>query len=241
MRTLALVVIAVLLSPSCFAQTKGAPAPARKPTQAKKPETPHLEFVNEYIRELAAMENIRDSGEQELQQNPNSTFSNMIHSSTLFQLELALDIRMLKSMRLNPPFETFVPDIMEFDERKIALWKRMAEIGSEFIAGPKPGVDYGKLAAEMPQLRAQLDYIDQSLFQVTPAVFETLIDLKPDSKGHTSHLIITKLEKAKLLDDITTDFGTKLDQPHPNYTVAAALVLKTGLLKDFKCSDEPWE
>ena len=188
------------------------------------------------------MENIRDSGEQELQQDPNSTFSNMIHSSTLFQLEIGVDIQMLKSMRLNPPFETFIPNIVEFEEHKIALWKRMTEIASEFIAGPKPGVDYGKLAAEMPQLRAQLDYIDQSLFhKCTPAVFEALIDSKPDSKGHTSHLTITKAERAKLLDDITADFGTKLDQPHPNYTVAAALVLKTGLLKDFKCSDEPWE
>jgi len=197
--------------------------------------------VNEYIRELAAMENIRDSGEQELQQDPSSTFSNLIHSGTLFQLELRVDIQRLKSMRLKPPFETFIPSIVEFDEHKIALWKRMVEIGSEFIGGPKPGVDYGGLAAEMPQIRGELDYIDQSLFQVTPAVFETLVDLKPDSKGHASHLIITKAEKAQLLDDIATDFGTKVEQPHPNYTVAAALVLKTGLLKDFKCSDEPWE
>jgi hypothetical protein len=32
----------------------------------EKPETPHLVFVTAYIRELSALENIRESGEQEL-------------------------------------------------------------------------------------------------------------------------------------------------------------------------------
>jgi len=239
MRTLALVVAAVVLSPSCFAQTGTAPAPtARQPSRTEKP---HLEFVNEYIRGLAAIENLRDSAEKDQQQNPNgNVFMNFIHTSTLNQLELGFRISILKSMRLNPPFETFIPSITAFYELKVALWKRLTEISSSFIV-PKPDVDYGKLAAELPELRAQLDYIDQSLFQVTPGIFMTLIDVKPDSKGHVNHLIITKAEKAKLIDDLTTNFGSKLDKSNPNYTVAAAKLLKEGLLKDFKCSDEPWE
>jgi hypothetical protein len=64
----------------------------------EKPETSHIVFVTEYIRELSAIENIRDSGEKELKEDPNSTFSNMIHSSTLFQLELGSQIKMLRSM-----------------------------------------------------------------------------------------------------------------------------------------------
>ncbi len=209
--------------------------------QSKKPETPHLVFVTEYIRELAAIENIRESGEQELKQDPNSTFSNMIHSSTLFQLELGSQIRMLRGMRLKPPFDDLIPNITAFYERKVILWKRMADIGSDFIGGPKAGVDYGKLAAEMPQIRGQLDYIDKALFEASPSVFATLIDLKEDSKGHASHLIITKEERAKLIDDLNTDFGPKLDAKDQNYTVSAASVLKGYLLKEFKSSDEPWE
>ena len=206
-----------------------------------KPETSHLVFVTEYIRELAAIEDIRASGEKELKQDPDSTFSNMIHSSTLFQLELASQIRMLKSMSLKPPHDYLIPIITGFYEHKILLWKRMAEIGGDFIAGQKPGVDYQKLAAEMPEIRAQLDYIDQSLFQVSPGVFAALIDLKADSKGHASHLIITKEERAKLVDTVNTDFGPNLDAKDQNYTVTAASVIKSYLLKDFKSSDEPWE
>ena len=72
-------------------------------------------------------------------------------------------------------------------------------------------------------------------------IFATLIDQKPDSKNHVSHLIITKAERAKLLSELTGDFGSKLDQKDQNFTVSAASVLKAYLLKDFKCSDDPWD
>jgi len=207
----------------------------------EKPETSHLAFVTEYIRELSAIENIRESGEQEVKEDPNSTFSNMIHSSILFQLELGSQINMLRGMHLKAPHDQLIPNITAFYERKILLWKRMAEIGKAFVGGPKSGVDYSKLAAEMPEIRGQLDFIDHALFEASPGVFATLIDLKADSKGHASHLIITKDERAKLIDNLNTDFGTKMDAKVQNWTVNAASVLKGYLLKDFKSSDEPWE
>ena len=207
----------------------------------EKPETPHLAFVIEYIRELSAIENIRESGEQELKEDPNSTFSNMVHSSTLFQLELGSQIKMLRGMRLKAPHDQLIPNITAFYESKILLWKRMAEIGRAFIGGPKPGVDYSKLAAEMPEIRGQLDFIDHALFEASPAVFATLIDLKADSKGHASHLIITKEERAKLLDNLNADFEAKMDAKVQNWAVSAASVLKGYLLKGFKSSDDPWE
>ena len=88
---------------------------------------------------------------------------------------------------------------------------------------------------------AKLDYIGHSVFEVTPMVFATLLDMKADSKNHVSHLIITKAERAKLIGDLTTYFGSELDQKGQNYTVSAASVLRTYFLKDYKCSDEPWE
>ena len=102
-------------------------------------------------------------------------------------------------------------------------------------------MDYSKLAAEMPQIRGELDFVDQSLFQAIPSIFGTLIDMKADSKGHASHLIITKEEKAGLISKLDNSFGAKLDQKGQNYTVSAASILKAYLNKDFKCSDEPWD
>ena len=130
---------------------------------------------------------------------------------------------------------------MEFYKEKIALHQKMVDISSTLIAVPKAGVDYGQLAAEMPKIRARLEYIDHALFDATPLVFGTLISFKPDSKNHASHLIITKEERAKLIDRIDTAFGSKLEDKSQNFTVSGASVLKAYLLKDFKCSDEPWE
>jgi hypothetical protein len=242
-RLLAVSVVAFAIEGSfCFAQTNAKPAgPTARPV---KPETPHLEFVTEYIRELAAVERIREAGEAENDQDKKDDklpFASAVHTSTLFELELGSQVKMLKSMRLNEPFDFLIPNITAFYERKIILWRRMGEISSSFIGGPKDGVDYSKMAAEMPKIRGELDFIDQSLFQATPGVFATLIDMKADSKGHASHLIITKEERAGLISELDDSFGAKLEQKDQNYTVSAAKVLKDYLNKDFKYSDEPWD
>jgi len=225
-----------------FAQTNTKPA--RPTARPAKPETPHLEFVTEYIRELAAVERIRAAGQDENNQDKKDEklpFASAIHTSTLFELELGSQVEMLKSMRLNKPFDFLIPTITAFYEREIVLWRRMREISSAFIGGPKDGVDYGKLGAEMPELRGNLDFIDQALFEATPSVFATLIDMKEDSKGHASHLIITKEEEVGLISKLDDSFGAKLDQKDPNYIVGSARVLKDYLLKGYKCSDEPWD
>lgn len=242
-RLLALYAITLAMQFSiCIAQTNSKAT--RATSRSVKHETPHLEFVTEYIRELAAVEQIREAGEAENNQDKKDDklpFSGAVHTSTLFELELGSQVKMLKGMRLNEPFDFLIPSITGFYERKIVLWNRMGEISGAFIGGPKDGVDYSKLAAEMPKIRAELDFIDQSLFQATPSVFATLIDAKEDSKGHASHLIITKEEKAGLISKLDDLFGEKLEQKGENYTVSAASVLKTYLNKDFKCSDEPWD
>lgn len=214
-------------------------AAAQKP---EKPETPHLAFVTEYIRELAAIEDIRASGEKDLKNGKkDEVFSTAVYTSTRMQLELRSDVKMLSDMHLKDPFDTLIPNITAFYKEKIELHQRLIDIGSAFLAAPKPGVDYGELAAEMPKIRATLDDIDHTLFQATPSIFATLIDLRPDSKNHASHLIVTKAEKKKLIEDLDLHFGTKLDQKDKNYMVAAASVLKAYFLKGFKCSDEPWD
>jgi hypothetical protein len=244
MRVLALCVTIAIQPSLCLSQTVANEKPSRTTARPGKLETPHVEFVTEYIRELAAIERIRAAGEDENNEDKRDNklpFSGLVHTSTLFQLELGSQVRMLKSMRLDAPFDDLLPNITAFYEQKVEVWRRMSEIGSAFIGGPKPGVNYDKLAAEMPQMRARLDYLDQALFEATPLVFATLIDKKEDSKGHASHLIITKQEKANLISKLNDSFGAKLDQKDQNYTVGAATVLRGYLNKDFKCSDEPWE
>ena len=51
------------------------------------------------------------------------------------------------------------------------------------LSGPKPGVDYGAVAAEAPKITARLDYLDRVLFETaSPLVFMSLIHPKPISR-----------------------------------------------------------
>jgi len=210
--------------------------------RAGPPETPHLTFVTEYLRELAINESLHASADKEMSEakSDNESLRNAIHCSTRIQLELQSQIDTLKEMRLNPPFETLIPDTIGFYRVQIALHQKMIDISSAFLAGPKPGVDFGALIAEMPKIRAKMEFVDETLFKdTTPLTFAMLIDMTPDSKNHCSHLIITKAERVKLIADLNDSFKT-IDDQDQNYNVSGAHLLKT-LLLGRKCSDEPWE
>ncbi len=203
-------------------------------------ETSHFQFVSEYVRELSALEDLRASAEQEPKgKDTNSTLANGIRYSTRVQLELQARIGILSNMRLNPPFEKLIDNIVAFYKQKIDLHQQLMGISSALMAGPKPNVDYGSLAADAPKISATLEYVDQSLFKATPLVFATLIDEKPDAQGHMSRLVITKEQRKQLVTEISNQFGSKLDQKNQNYYVSSASVLKGYLLKDYKSSDDP--
>lgn len=203
-------------------------------------ETSTLVFVSEFVQELGAAERLRNVAETESKEKDFNSFSHAIRNSTRLQLELRTRISVLSGMRLSPRFEWIIKNMIDLYKQKIELHERLIDIASAFVAGPRPGVDFGKLAAVMPQVTASLEFIDQSIFKVTPAVFITLIDTKVDDKGHANHLIITKTERQKLIGEIDDQFGSKLKMKNPNYVVGSASVLKAYLLKDFKSSDDPW-
>ncbi len=94
------IAIALFLVNIAVGQTKPAHT-ARTP----KPETPHLNVVKEYVRELAEDENLKTAGEKELSEAKtlNERFSAGIYYSKSTQLELRSQIRMLQSMHLNDP------------------------------------------------------------------------------------------------------------------------------------------
>ena len=223
-------------------RSQESPLP-KKQGKVEKPETPHLEFVTEYLRELAAMEEIRAKGEKELSTDDvHAKFRTIIYTNTLVDLELNSQIRMMKGMSLRDPFDSLIDTITSVYAEKIEIWQRMSEIAAFFLEDdPKPGVDYSKFLVEMPQLRARLDYLDHTLFQTSPLVFSTLIDTtKTNSKGNVDHLVITKAERERLIDTINTEFGAGVDAKDSNYLVSAASVVKSYLEKDsFKSSDDP--
>lgn len=195
------------------------------------------------MRELIEDESLKANGEKELSEakTPNQQFSTGIYFSKSTQLELHSQIAILKSMRLNDPFDSLIPSLIGFYQRQIDLHQQLINIGSKFLAGPKEGVDYQALAAKVPEIRAELDDSRKAVFEATALVFMTLIDQKPDSQGHVSHLLITKAEKADLQDQLEILLKDALEKGDHDYYISAAMILRGGLQKGHKCADEPWD
>ena len=147
-------------------------------------------------------------------------------------------------MKLKKPFETLIPSTIAFYSQKMALYDEMSTIAKFMLAGlmgsHKPDVDYSPYVTRMPEINAKLEYIDKALFESTPLVFAVLIDQKPDSENHLSHLLITRVQRQELIDKINNSFREKLDQSDPSYATNSAWLIRSFLSKDYKCSDDPW-
>jgi hypothetical protein len=202
-------------------------------------ETSHLQFVTEYIRELGEIERLRSQANDELNDGSDK-MAGCVRNTMRFQLELRAQISMLRNMRLNPPFDGLPPNLADFNEEKLVLYKKMGDGCAAMMAGPKPGVDYGTVAADAAKISARLEYVDRAMFKASPLIFMTLIDPVPDANNKMSKLIITSAEREKLIADIDSLFGGKLDQKDQGYVVSSASVLKTylGKEKGYTASDE---
>ena len=213
------------------------------PALAESSETSHLEFVKLYIEQLGAIERIRDDAAKELQaDDATQRIADCVRTMTKYQLELSTQIALMQQVHLSKPFDGLAENIAEFEKQKRDLYKQYGDGCTTMMEGPKPNVDYGKIAASLPKINAQIDFIDQGIFKATPAVFATLIQMKSNSHGGVDHLIITKAEKEDLIDRIRTIFGSKLAQQDQNYMVSAASVLESYLQKKgYKTADEPWD
>lgn len=206
---------------------------------ARAQETSHLQFVTEYVRQLGSLERLRSEANDEMNDG-SDRLAACIRSGTRFQLELQAEVSMLRGIRLKPPFAKLAPSLAAFDQQKLELYKRMGDGCAALMTGPKPGVDYGAIAAEAPKVTAQIEYIDHAMFEASPLIFATLIDPAPDANGKMSKLSITSAERQKLIAEINTLFGAKLDRKDQNYVVSSASVLRAYLSKEkgYTASDE---
>jgi len=213
------------------------------PSQKKTPETPHLRFVQEYVREINEDEVLQASSDKELGEakTPNDQFLASIHAGKARQAALRSRIVGLKRMRLNDPFDTLIPTLIASYERQIELYQQMIDISGKFVAGPQAGVDYQALVSKLAGISAEFEVARKVTSEAAAKVFVTLIDQKPDSHGHASHLIITKAQKSALQDRLNLVLKDKSENAGEDQYAGAAMVLSAGLQKGFKCADEPWD
>ena len=87
------------------------------------------------------------------------------------QLELGSQVSQLKRMRLDDPYINLIPNIIQFYQDKIELWRQMVDICSAFVLlAESPTWTMANWGPIVPKVRAKLDFIDQALFEATPAI-----------------------------------------------------------------------
>lgn len=208
-------------------------------------ETPPFEVAQEYVRELGEMWAIQQRVDQEMvedkaaEDRQNKALMTTIRHATRVKLAMKTSIAILGKMKMaRPGHEQTLGFLTSFYQRKIDLNDELIQVVTAFIV-PKNGVDYGKLAAQVPEINAKLEDVDKSLFQMTALVFMSFIDMKADSRNRANHLLITKEQRDRLVWSIDNSFGPSLEKDR-RYVVSEASLVKAKLL-EFKCSDEPWE
>jgi hypothetical protein len=208
-------------------------------------ETPPFEVAREYVRELGELWAIQQEVDQEMVQDKasadpqNRSLMTTIRHATRVNLALKTNIAILGKMRMTRPgHEQTLGFLTSFYQRRIDLNNQLIQITTEFIV-PKNGVDYGKLAAQVPEITANMEDVDKGLFQITALVFMSFVDTKADSQNRANHLLITKDQRDRLVRNIENGFGANLNKDR-RYVVSEADLFRMKLL-EFKCSDEPWD
>jgi hypothetical protein len=231
----------LLLLPFLIVQTADAQTKAK--SKAKPEDTPPYNVASEYVRSFSAIHSIQQSALNEIKdggENPVGSSMNAIRTFTRYKLEYGLSIRLLEGMRITREgFNGLIPETVSLYKEKIKLYDEAMKISKAFMTStPKPGVDYEKMAARMPEITANLEYLDQTLPALTTMVCFLLIDEKPDSEGHMNNLNISSKERQSLIDRIDAGFDESINGKIMTYTVGSAVFLKGFLQGDRKSTDE---
>jgi hypothetical protein len=122
--------------------------------------------------------------------------------------------------------------------KKAELYGQLEKLCETFLRQQKPGFDYGSLSVAAPKINAELDYNDRNMFKISPAIAMMLIDTKRVTHGKLEHLILSKAERAELLEMVNGTAGINLK--NAKYGPASADMVRVILKgKGYKSADEP--
>lgn len=209
--------------------------------QAETGGHPEVRFASDYIRALSDVEHIRADAERELRgaKTPMEQFSSCVHTTQLQMHSMADAANLAATYKLSGASKDTPSLLVKYYATKGEMFNSLSDMCQTMLQGPKPGVDYGKIAVGMPKLRADMEHTDKMLLLLTVEVFSTLISPAPDKHGHLSRLVVTRAERDDLLGHIKASFKG-LEAKDANYTVSSAGLLRDYLArKGYHCADDP--
>ena len=214
-----------------------------EPLPGNAQKTARIALVQEFVRELEVIHRLQVTAEKEVAQDSSTSGKLMtsirVSSRTLFEMNDS--INRLNIIKVDGTWAEFRDMLKQFHQHRIGIVQELNRMAKMLLAGPEPGVNYGKLAARAPELTAQVELIDKSIFTMSEAMFEALVDdARVAADGNLHHLLLTKKERASMVQLIDKMFGpTNLEDKNSTHIVAAAWVIKYGLTQThYKAADE---
>jgi hypothetical protein len=204
---------------------------------------PRIQLASEFVRELEVLYRLQETGKKELAEDGSSSgkLTTGIRVGTRTMFEMNESINRLDGIAVDGQWAEFRDMLKQLDSERIRIFQEMNQMAKAMMSGPKPGVDYGAMAAHAPELTAEIEQIDKSMFNMAQAMFFALVDeqrLGPDGKLY--HLLLTKKDRANMIQLIDKVWGQNLEDKNASSIVSAAWAIKYGLTRpSYKSADEP--
>jgi len=214
-----------------------------EPLPGNAQKTARIALVQEFVRELEVLYRLQETAKKEFTEDSSTSGKLMtsirVGTRTLFEMNES--INRLNMIKVDGRWAEFKDLLKRLHQQRMVLVEEMNQIGKTFMAGPEPGVNYGKLTARMPEITAAVEEIDKSIFDMAKVMFFALVDdARVGTDGNLYHLILTKKERTSMVQLIDKIFGpTTLEDQNSTRIVAAAWVIKYGLTRPhYKAADE---
>jgi hypothetical protein len=225
---------------------------ASKDISAKRPEvspttTDHvkqarIELVSEFLRELEILYRLQETANKEMAEDNSPQGKLMtgirVGSRTLFEMNDS--INRLNRIAVAGQWAKFRDLLEESHKNRMAAVDELNGMAKALLEGPKPGVNYGAMAGRSPELTAQIEQIDKTMFTMAQALFFGLVDEeRVGTDGNLHHLLLTKKQRFAMISLIDDVFGWTLENRNASNIVSAAWAIKYGLTRSiYKSADE---
>jgi hypothetical protein len=225
----------------CAGVTVAAAQGQRSPGAAEK--TARVALVREFVREMEVLYSLQETAKKELAEDSSTagrlTTSIRVGTRTLFAMQES--VSRLDMIGLDTQWGEFRDLLKSLHSQRVAAVQEMNQMSKAMLSGPAPGVNYGAMTARAPELTAQVEQIDKSMFTMSQSFFLALVDDgRVAADGNLHHLILNKKDRADMIRTIDIAFGRSLDDKNATSIVSAAWAIKYGLTRPiYKAADEP--
>jgi hypothetical protein len=217
-----------------------------QPSAANAQKIARIALVQEFVRELEVINRLQVIAAKEVAQDssPNGKLMTGIRVGSRTILQMNDSINRLNMIKVDGQSAETRDLLKRLHQKRIELVQEVSQTSKAFITaltnGPQPGVDYGAMTARAPELTAEMEELNKSIFTMSQIMLFALVDdARVGADGNLDHLIMTKKDKTSMVQLIDKMFGATLEDKNASHIVSAAWAIKYGLTQThYKAADE---